>query len=189
MNEKEIVDEAIKVLKSGGILLYPTDTIWGLTCDATNAEAVGKLAKLKGRAEHQSFIVLVNNDRLLNQCIGDIPSVAWDMIDMAASPLTLVLDKGQYVADNVINKDGSLGIRKVKSGPIEKLIYRFGKPLVSTSANFTGDVSPKNFQGIHPQLKSKVDFIYPDSSISQQTTKASKIVRIKSNGEVEILRK
>lgn len=189
MNEQDIIQESITVLKGGGILLYPTDTLWGLTCDATNAEAVDKLIKLKGRVEQQSFIVLVNKDRMINQCISDVPSVAWDMIDMATSPLTIVFDKGQYVADNVINKNGSLGIRMVKNGPIEKLIYRFGKPLVSTSANYTGDVSPKNFKSIHPKLLSSVDYIYPNTQITLENSKASKIVRFKSNGEVEILRK
>ena len=189
MNQKEAIYETIDHLKKGEVILFPSDTIWGLTCDATNAEAVERLIELKGRSTHKSFIVLVNNDRMVNQCIGDIPAVAWDMMDLAESPLTLVLDKGQFVANNVINQDGSLGIRMVKNGPIEELVHRFNKPLVSTSANFSGEPSAMSFQKINPVLKEKVDYVFPIQQDAPSSTKASKIVRIRNNGEVEILRK
>lgn len=188
MNQKEAIYETIEHLKKGEVILFPSDTIWGLTCDATNAEAVERLIDLKGRTANKSFIVLVNSNRMVNQCIGDIPAVAWDMMDFAESPLTLVLDKGQFVANNVINQDGSLGIRMVKQGAVEELLHRFNKPLVSTSANFSGEPSALSFQEINSKLKEKVDYIYP---LQQDSTnsKASKIVRIRNNGEVEILRK
>lgn len=135
------------------------------------------------------LLFLVNNDRLMNLCIGDIPSVAWDMIDMADRPLTLVLDKGQYVANNVINNDGSLGIRKVKSGIIEKVIHRLGRPIISTSANFNTYKTPKGFSDIDKELMKSVDYICPIEFQPKTKNSASKIIRIRLNGEVEILRK
>lgn len=189
MEKKEALNTTIEHLKKGGIILFPADTIWGLSCDATNEEAVKKIAQLKGRDDSKSFIVLLNSDRMVNQCFKDVPEVAWDMMDFAEGPLTLVLDGGQYVASSVINKDGSLGIRKVSSGDIHDLIYKFNRPIVSTSANFSGKASPLLFSEIDEKLKSKVDFIYPLNRSNDKKSTPSKIVRIKTNGEVEILRK
>ena len=189
MDKKEALNQAVEKLKSGGVILFPSDTIWGLSCDATNEEAVQKIIDLKGRSESKSFIVLLNSDRMINQCIKDVPEVAWDMIDLSENPLTLVLDGGQYVTKKVINQDGSLGIRKVKTGAINDLIHKFNRPIVSTSANFSGEPSPLQYSDIDPDLKKQVDFIYPFDQSNQKETTPSKIVRIKENGEVQILRK
>lgn len=189
MNEQEALEITIEHLKKGNIVLFPSDTVWGLSCDATNSEAVDRLIQLKKRGKEKSFIVLVNSDRMVNQCIGDIPSVAWDMMDFTEKPLTLVLDRGQYVAGNAINEDGSLGIRMVKSGVVKELIRKFNRPIISTSANFSGSPAPKQFAQIEENLKNEVDFIYPLDQNKPVGNNPSKIVRIRVNGEVEILRK
>ncbi|MBL4709343.1 MAG: threonylcarbamoyl-AMP synthase [Flavobacteriales bacterium] len=189
METREAISETVEHLKKGEIILFPSDTIWGLSCDATNVEAVDRLIQLKGRAQHKSFIVLVNSDRMINQCIKDTPEVAWDMIDYTEEPLTLVLDDGQFVAPNAINQDGSLGIRKVQRGAINTLLSKFNKPIISTSANFSGKLSALTFQEIDSELKNQVDYTFPLEQKSKIKTHASKIVRIRSNGEVEILRK
>lgn len=185
----EAIETCVEHLKNGKIILFPSDTIWGLSCDATNIEAVEKLIQLKGRSEDKSFIVLVNSDRMINQCLQDFPEVVWDMIDLADKPLTLVLDGGRYVAPKVINKDGSLGLRKVKSGPIFDLITKFNKPIVSTSPNFSGAPTPLSFNEIDEELKQKVSYTFPYMQAQTNSMSPSKIVRIKSNGQVNILRK
>jgi len=189
MNQKDAIIEASQQLKKGKLILFPSDTIWSLSCDATNKEAVDQLIQLKGRTKDKSFIVLVNSDRMVNQCIKEIPEVAWDMMDMSESPLTLVLDGGQFVSPNVINNDNSLGIRMVKEGDIHQLLHKFNRPIVSTSANFSGKPTAKNFIEINEKLKKRVDYIYPFQQESKKNTAPSKIVRIKANGEVEIIRK
>ncbi len=188
-NNSEAIKESVKQLKNGNVILFPSDSVWGLSCDATNAEAVEKIINLKGKNREKSFIVLVNSDRMINQCVKDFPAVAWDLIDLAEKPLTLVLDGGQYVAPNVINKDGSLGLRKVKEGDIFDLIRSFNKPIISSSANFSGEATPLSYQDIDPKLKEKVDFIYPIVKVQNKATSPSKIIRVGLNGDVKILRK
>ena len=187
--EQEAINTSVDHLKNGELILFPSDTIWGLSCDATNSEAVDKLIQLKGRSEEKSFIVLVNSDRMINQCVKDFPAVVWDMIDLADKPLTLVLDGGQYVAPKVINNDGSLGIRNVKSGPIFELLQQFNKPIVSTSPNFSGAPTPTSFDAIDNKIKESVNYIYPNNQKNPSLLPPSKIVRIASNGQVKILRK
>lgn len=187
--DQEAINESVEHLRNGEVILFPSDTIWGLSCDATNQEAVDKIIKLKGRSEEKSFIVLVNSDRMINQCVKDFPAVVWDMIDLADKPLTLVLDGGQYVAPKVINTDGSLGIRNVKSGAIFELIQKFNKPIVSTSPNFSGAPTPTSFDTIDEKIKQGVDYIYPNDQKKPSLSSPSKIVRIASNGQVNILRK
>jgi len=186
---QEAIQKGVEHLKNGELILFPSDTIWGLSCDATNIEAVEKLIEIKGRSEEKSFIVLVNSDRMINQCLKDFPEVVWDMIDLADKPLTLVLDGGQYVAPKVINKDGSLGLRMVKSGPIFDLIQKFNKPIISTSPNFSDTPTPLSFNKIEEKIKQKVAYTYPFMQNQTNSPSPSKIVQIKSNGQVKILRK
>ncbi|MEX2379670.1 MAG: Sua5/YciO/YrdC/YwlC family protein, partial [Vicingaceae bacterium] len=165
------------------------DSIYGISCDATNEEAVQKIIDLKGRSADKSFIVLINSDRMINQCFKDIPEVVWDMIDFSESPLTIVMEGGQYVAPKVLNPDGSLGMRSIKSGSINDILRRFNKPIVSTSPNFSGESTPMNFNEINEGIKSAVDFVFPDFLDDKMSGQPSKIIRIKPNGEVKILRK
>tara|TARA_B100000965_G_scaffold355574_1_gene333004 strand:+ start:59 stop:628 length:570 start_codon:yes stop_codon:yes gene_type:complete len=189
MNQNEAITKAVEHLKNGDVILSPTDTIYGLSCDASNEKAVEKIKQIKGRDEGKSFIVLINSDRMMNQCFKDIPGVVWDMVDLSDSPLTIVMDEGRFVAPNVLNADGSLGVRMVKKGAINQILQKFGKPIVSTSPNLSGEPSPLEFQLIDKAISNQVDFTFPYSSDIEMSGKPSKIIRIAQNGEVKILRK
>jgi len=189
MTKNEAIQKAVENLKSGNLILCPTDTIYGISCDATNEKAVQKIIDLKGRNQSKSFIVLVNSDRMVNQCFKEIPEVVWDMIDLNDQPLTIVMDDGRYVAKNVLNQDGSLGMRYIKKGIINEILRKHNKPIVSTSPNFSNEPTPINFEEIHPEIINKIDFVFPKFKYEEMSGKPSKIIQIKSNGEVKILRK
>ncbi len=189
MNERDVVYEASKALKEGKVLLCPSDTIWGISADATNEKAVQKIIDLKGRDQSKSFIVLLHSDRLLNQCYKDIPEIVWDLVDYADQPLTVVLNDGRYVAPNAINANGSLGFRMVKSGSCFEILKAFNKPIISTSANFSNQPSPKSFEEIDKTLINLMGYTYPKQMAKGMSGKASKIISISRNGEVKILRK
>lgn len=189
MELKEALKTISNSLKSGEVILCPTDTIWGLSCDATNADTVNKIIDLKGRDQSKSFIVLVNSYRMINQIFKEIPDVAWDLIDLTEDPLTLVLDDASFVAPNVLNQDGSLGIRMIKSGICFDILNAFNRPMVSTSANFSGQTTPLTFEAIDSEIKSKVDSIFPVELVKQNLGKPSKIIKINRKGEISILRK
>src|SRR4051812_10778820 len=156
---EEDLQKALEVLHSGGVILYPTDTVWGLGCDATNEEAVLKLFEIKVRNEAKSLIVLVADEQQLLRTVKDIPEVAWDLIQNTERPLTIVYDNVTGLAPSVKAADGSAGIRIVKDEFCQKLIKKFGKPLVSTSANISGEPTPANFAEITEKLKKQVDYI------------------------------
>ncbi|MHC5354896.1 L-threonylcarbamoyladenylate synthase [Myroides sp. LJL115] len=183
------VHNAYQVIKDGGIILYPTDTIWGIGCDANNSQAVKKIYELKKRMETKSMIVLVNGDRLMHRIFPQIPEVAWDIIDYSEKPTTLVLDNPQHVAKEVISSDNSLGVRIIKDPFCYKLIERMKSPLVSTSANISGYPSPRNFYEISLDIIEGVDYIV---KLRQEETKPgtpSTVIKLKQNNQVTILRK
>lgn len=189
MKRKEAIEKCIEALKNGRSIICPTDSLWGLSCDACNEDAINELAEIKQRDKTKSYIVLVHSDAQINNCVKDIPGVAWDMIDYATSPLSLVLDQGQYVAKNALHPSGSIAIRKIKSGFCYELLKKYGKPIVSTSANFSGQPSALSFSDIDSEIIEKVSFSVPESCVEKMSGKASKIVKIAANGEVTILRK
>jgi L-threonylcarbamoyladenylate synthase len=189
MTKSEAIQEAVEQLKKGNLILCPTDSIYGISCDATNEVAVQKLIELKGRSSEKSFIVLINSDRMVNQCFKDTPEVVWDMIDLSEKPLTVVMEGGQYVAKSVLNQDGSLGMRSVKSGSIHEILRKFNRPIVSTSPNISGQSTPMTLNEIDESIKSAVDFVFPEFSDEKMSGMPSKIIRIRPNGEVNILRK
>jgi L-threonylcarbamoyladenylate synthase len=188
-NYTDIIHKAIEVLKNGGTILYPTDTIWGLGCDATNEKAVEKIFKLKLRADNKSVIVLVDNEAKLERHIKEVPEVAWQILDYATKPTTLILDGAMGLAKNVIAHDGSVGVRICKHPFCTPLLQKFGKPIVSTSANISGAHSPQSFHEISDEIKNNVDLIIdlPEFYISNNS--ASSIIKIKQNLQVEVLRK
>ena len=189
MKDNEPFREAASHLAEGKVILCPTDTIWGLSCDATNSEAVNKIYSIKGRSLEKSFIVLVNSYRMINQLFSSIPDIAWDLFDQAQEALTLILDNASYVAPSVINKDGSLAVRFVKSGECNKILTAFGKPIVSTSPNFSGQPSPGSFREIDEGILDQVDYTYPIHQNSGDAKKPSKIIKLSPKGEVYIIRK
>ncbi|UKJ08790.1 L-threonylcarbamoyladenylate synthase [Solitalea lacus] len=184
--QKEI-EKSLEVLKAGGIILYPTDTIWGLGCDATNAEAVEKIIQLKKR-EGKSFIVLLDNLNDLFRYVKDVPEIAYDLIELADKPLTVVFEAGKGLAPNVLNEDGSVGIRIVKHPFCEQLIKKFRKPIVSTSANISGQPSAMCYEEVAEEIKQGVDYVV-DYERSKKSASPSSIIKLSSGGVVKVLRK
>ncbi|OAB29000.1 translation factor SUA5 [Flavobacterium fryxellicola] len=187
----EINDEVFKaheIIKEGGIILYPTDTVWGIGCDATNPEAVAKIYKLKKRAQSQSMIVLMNGDKMMYNVFKEIPEVAWQIIELSENPTTLILDKPRNVAANLIGPDNTLGIRIVKEPFCFKLLEKMKKPLVSTSANISGQPTPKSFKEISPEIIKGVDYIV-NLHRDKIAGKPSTIIKLSADSQVKIIRK
>lgn len=184
----ETVATAFNTLKSGGIILYPTDTVWGIGCDATNPAAVDKIYRLKQRDDSKSMIVLVDLPGRIPSYVDEVPEVAWDLIELAEKPLTIIYQRAKNLAPNLIAPDGSIGIRVVRHDFCQKLILQFGKPIVSTSANISGQPFPKNFAEIDEVIKSGVDFIVPQSYNHPVSDKPSGIIALGNGGLVRIIR-
>ena len=186
---KEEINKALEVLKSGGVILYPTDTIWGLGCDATNPDAVEKLLKIKNRPAEKSLIVLLDTDNKIQSYINEVPEIAYDLIEYAENPLTVVFSGAKNLAKNVINEDGSVGIRIVKHDFCTPLIQRFRKPIVSTSANLSGEASPKYFDDISPEIADAVDYVVDFEQENRSLKKPSTIMKLSPGGQFEFIRK
>lgn len=186
---KEEINKALEVLKNGGVILYPTDTIWGLGCDATNVEAVEKLLKIKNRPAEKSLIVLLDVDSKIQSYINEVPEVAYDLIEYAENPLTIVFPGAKNLAPNVINSDGSVGIRIVKHDFCTPLLQRFRKPIVSTSANLSGQPSPKFFDDIDPEILDVVDLVVDFEQENRSIKKPSTIMKLSPGGQFEFIRK
>jgi L-threonylcarbamoyladenylate synthase len=186
MNQE--IHNAFEIIKEGGIILYPTDTVWGIGCDATNPEAVAKIYKLKQRAETQSMIVLMNGEKMMYNVFKDIPEVAWQIIDLSENPTTLILDNPRNVAQNLISQDKSLGIRIVKEQFCFKLMEKMRKPLVSTSANISGQPTPIVYKDISPEIIKGVDYVV-NLHRDKIGGKPSTIIKLTSDSQVKIIRK
>ena len=186
MNQE--IQNAYEIIQKGGIILYPTDTVWGIGCDATNPEAVAKIYKLKKRAETQSMIVLMNGEKMIYNVFKEIPEVAWQIIDLSENPTTLVLDKPRNVAPNLIAPDQTLGIRIVKEPFCFKLMEKMKKPLVSTSANISGQPTPKSFKEISPEIIKGVDYVVNLHS-EKIAGKPSTIIKLTNDSQVKVIRK
>ena len=185
---ENVIREVYGVLKSGGSILYPTDTIWGVGCDATNAEAIDKIYKIKERDVNKPMLVILDDDRKLMRYVKDVPEVAWDILDHNEDPLTIIYPQAMGLATNLPAANGSIGIRIVKHPFCQALIRKYNKPLVSTSANFSGEPSPKNYDEISEELKNQVDYIVPQEYTSGNQ-KASGIIKLGVGGQVQIIRK
>ncbi len=193
MTEKQIinqeVEKALQVLREGGVILYPTDTIWGIGCDATNCEAVQKIYDIKKRADSKSFLVLIENPAQLQIYVDKVPEVAWDLVELADQPLTVIYSNAKNLAPNLLAEDGSVGIRCVKDDFCEALLRRFRKPIVSTSANISGAPSPMCFSDITSEVKEKMDYIINYKQDTAPSSKASSIIKLEENGVFKVLRK
>lgn len=186
---KNEVEKALEVVKAGGLILYPTDTIWGIGCDATNEEAVQKVMALKGRSASKSLIVLVDNDTKLASYVREIPDVAYDLIEYAENPLTIVYSNAKNLAKSVINEDGSVGIRVVKHNFCQQLIQRFRLPIVSTSANISGEPAPKNFSEVSQEIIDGVDYVVNlEQEVSEEKT-PSTIMKLSPDGLFTFIRR
>uniref|UniRef100_UPI0025E58167 L-threonylcarbamoyladenylate synthase n=1 Tax=uncultured Chryseobacterium sp. TaxID=259322 RepID=UPI0025E58167 len=145
------MNNIINILKSGGTILYPTDTIWGIGCDATNIEAVNKIFEIKKREKNKSMIILVESEKRLQDLV-DVPEMAWEIIDLSEKPVTIVYENPRGLPKELLAEDGSIGIRRVKNDFCKKLITKLNRPLISTSANFSGEKSPLKFSDISPEM-------------------------------------
>jgi L-threonylcarbamoyladenylate synthase len=182
------IQNAFEIIQQGGIILYPTDTVWGIGCDATNPEAVAKIYKLKQRAETQSMICLMNGEKMMYNVFKEIPEVAWQIIDLSQNPTTLILDNPRNVATNIIASDNTLGIRIVKEPFCFKLMERMKKPLVSTSANISGQPTPIGFKDISPEIIKGVDYVV-NLNRDKIGGKPSTIIKLTSDSQVKVIRK
>jgi len=185
----EEVSKALKVIQEGGIILYPTDTIWGIGCDATNSEAVKRIYALKQRDEAKSMIILLDTANKLQGYVRDVPDIAYDLIEYAENPLTLVMPGAKNIAENLVAQDGSVGIRIVKNRFCENLIQRLRKPLVSTSANISGNPSPANFSQIDQAIVDGVDYVVDVEQNDTSVKRPSTIMRLEPDGRFEFLRR
>jgi L-threonylcarbamoyladenylate synthase len=182
------VHNAYEIIKNGGIILYPTDTVWGIGCDATNPEAVSKIYALKQRAESHSLICLMNGEKMMYNVFKEIPEVAWQIIDLSEKPTTLILDKPRNVAANLIAQDQTLGIRIVKEPFCFKLMERMKKPIVSTSANISGQPTPNSFKEISQEIINGVDYVV-NLYHEKIAGKPSTIIKLSNDSQVKIIRK
>lgn len=187
MNED--IKKAFEVLKQGGIILFPTDTIWGIGCDATNEEAVEKLYAIKKRERNKSMLIMLDNPAKLQTYVQDVPDIAWDLIDLTDKPLTIIFNGAKNLAENLICDDGTIGIRITSEEFSRNLCNRFRKPIVSTSANFTGDATPENFNQINPDIIDLVDYVVEYRQNEMMKQKPSSIIKLATNGNIDIIRK
>lgn len=177
-----------EVLKSGGTILYPTDTIWGLGCDATNEFACQKIIDIKNRPENKSFIILVDSVQMIEKYIPDFPDVCYDLIDLADKPLTIIYPDAKRLAPSILAEDGSVGIRVTKDPVCLRLIRMMRRPLVSTSANLSGEANPTCFDDINPVIKEKVDAIV-EERLTEKRTAVSQIIKIGTDYSIQVIRK
>ena len=186
MNED--IKQALEVLNKGGVILYPTDTIWGIGCDATNPEAVKRVYEIKQRTDSKAMLVLIDSPAKLNYYVKDVPSVAWDLIELTTKPLTIIYDGARNLAENLLAEDGSVGIRVTDEEFSRQLCFRFRKAIVSTSANISGEAAPKNFADISDEIKQKVDYIVGYRQKEKGAGKASSIIKLGAGGQVKVIR-
>ncbi|WP_031532436.1 MULTISPECIES: L-threonylcarbamoyladenylate synthase [unclassified Bacteroides] len=188
MNYNEEIKKAVEVMRNGGVILYPTDTIWGIGCDATNEEAVKKVYEIKKRADSKALICLVDSEAKIDFYVKDVPLVAWDLIELSTKPLTVIYDGARNLAPNLLAEDGSVGIRVTNEEFSKQLCFRFRKAVVSTSANISGEPSPKSFADISDEIKNAVDYIVGVRQNEKGGAKPSSIIKLGAGGEVQVIR-
>lgn len=183
----EDINKALEVLKAGGVILYPTDTIWGLGCDATNKKAVERIFEIKKRADSKSMLSLVGSDGMLQQFVYEVPDAAWQLIDAAVNPLTIIYDRPRGIASNLMAEDGSAGFRITGEAFSKTLCMRLRKPLVSTSANISGQPAPRCFREISPDILSAVDYIV-EYGRDEDNSSPSNIIKVTDSNVIKIIR-
>lgn len=183
------IQKALDTLRGGGLILYPTDTIWGIGCDATDQKAVEKVHQLKGRGPGKSFIVLLHDENQLSSYVEDVPEVAYQLIEYADRPMTIVYSGAKNLAANVLADDGSIGIRVVRHPFCEQLLQRFRKPILSTSANISGRPAPGNYLDIEEEIRNGVDYIVAYGRDDRQANRPSVVIKLEPGGQFSFIRK
>ena len=181
------MESVVQILQSGGTILYPTDTIWGIGCDATNLTAVQKIFDIKKREANKSFIILVENEKRLQDLV-DVPEMAWQIMDLSEKPVTLIYDNPRNLPKELLAEDGSIGIRVVRDDFCKKLISKLNKPIVSTSANFSGEKSPLRFSDISEEIKKAVDFVVEENQNQISKYSGSSIIRVWADNRIKVIR-
>ena len=185
---KEDIRRAVEVMNKGGVILYPTDTIWGLGCDATNADAVRRIYEIKQRTDAKALISLVDSETKVQFYVKEVPEVAWDVMELSERPMTVVFDGGRNLAPNLLAEDGSVAIRITKEAFSKELCMRMKRAVVSTSANISAQPAPRCFAEISEEIKGAVDYICTSRQDEPPTQTASSIIKLGAGGEVTIIR-
>lgn len=186
--DEDDLKEAVRVMKEGGIILYPTDTVWGIGCDARNADAVRKIYELKRRADSKSMLVLVSSEGMLQRSVSHVPDIAWQLIDVAVNPMTIIYDHPIGIADNLKAEDGSLGIRITSEKFSRTLCERLKGPVVSTSANVSGKPTPMTFAEISSEIKNGVDYVCRFRQKEKASARPSNIIKVTQENVVKVIR-
>lgn len=189
MTRQEDIQKAVEVMRKGGIIIYPTDTVWGIGCDATNPEAVAKIYKIKHREDSKALVCIVDSDARLQRYVRNVPDVAWQLIDAVVKPTTLILDDAVNLAPNLIAEDGTIGIRITNEPFSKELCYRFQKAIVSTSVNISGKPAAQNYCDISEELLSAVDYVCSSRRQEHKPHQPSTIIKVGTTGEINIIRK
>ena len=189
MKTEDDIRNAVEVMRKGGVILYPTDTVWGIGCAATNAEAVARVYEIKKRADSKALICLVDSDARLQRYVKKVPNVAWELFDCADKPTTVILDGAVNLAPNLIAEDGSIALRITQEAFSKELCYRFQKAIVSTSANISGEPTAQNYCDISQEIIDAVDYVCWTRRQEHKPHKPSSIIKLGLGGEVEIIRK
>lgn len=185
----EDIRNSLKILKEGGVILYPTDTVWGLGCDATNNEAVEKIFRIKSRNDGKSLIILVDSVAMLERYVKDMPEIAFELIEVSETPITIIYPKAKNLASAIPAEDGSVGIRVCRDEFCKALISRFRRPIVSTSANISGEPSPSDFMEIPDNIIQAVDYTVEYKREDRQKHLPSPVIKVEHNGVIKIIRK
>lgn len=185
---KDDLEKALETLHSGGILLYPTDTVWGLGCDATNEVAVQRIFELKKRETDMPLLLLIDAPGRIPSYVEEMPDLAWDLIEMSEKPLSIIYDKARNLAPSVIARDGSVGIRVCEEPFVKTLLQRFRRPMVSTSANISGTPTPLLFSQIETEVKQTVDYVVRYRQEDMQTKASSSIIKLQNDGQITVIR-
>lgn len=188
MKTEDDIKNAVEVMRKGGVILYPTDTVWGIGCDATNAEAVAKVYAIKHRDDSKALICLVDSDVRMQRYVRNVPEVAWNILELSEKPTTVILDNAVNLAPNLIAEDGSIAMRITKEAFSKALCYRFQKPIVSTSANISGEPAAQNYCDISEELLAAVDYVCFSRRQEHKPHTPSSIIRLRADGQVEIIR-
>ena len=185
----EDITNAVKALREGGVILYPTDTVWGIGCDATNEKAVERIFEIKKRTNAKALLLLVDSSAKLNYYIEEVPDIAYDLIKLATKPLTIIYPRARHLAANLLDEDGSVGIRITQEAFSRQLCERFRKPVVSTSANISGQATPKIFAEISSEIIALVDYAVKYRQGDNISAQPSGILKLGQKGEIKIIRK
>ncbi len=189
MNQAEDIKKAVEVLRKGGVILYPTDTVWGIGCDATNSKAVEKVYQIKRRDDSKAMICLVDSTSRMQKYVMNVPNVAWDLMELSTKPTTVILDNAVNLAENLIAEDGSIALRVTHEAFSKELCYRFQKPIVSTSANISGEPTASNYRDISQEIIDAVDYVCWARRQEHKPHAPSSIIKLNKDGEVSIIRK